>query len=925
MRKKLIFLLYSFLLVFNSCKKAKESCYSVNLDTPELFTECQYGSGSFGRWIVDEYGLPAYEYTLDQMKDDRALWWNSAQQERREHWHQLGNSRFSATANNDGVVQVFVEENGYKWLNYFNESEKNYSGGFAFIDDGDEIWSTAYRFRPEGAKTKRIFGTGYFKTEMEYRELNVTRTTYAPYGDDPILLSDIVISNEGKETKEINYYEYWDVNIHHMLMMLLSSGVLDNEIPLMNEEQRNSFNRYFQQSVKIDDLSGAGIIETTLKYPEAGELKIPPPDSAKEFDNSPPQIFLVPLDGGKGEGFIFDQNDFFGSGDAKKPLFSETPKIYNDNSEITSDLQKIPATGQPLMLIHKRHLKIEPGEKIYLRYAYGYLTSSNTLDFIYNYLNLNNNLITLTLQKWREKLAFFVPEEDYFLHREIAWHSYYLQSATYWREYLKTHVVSQGGEYLYGHGFDGATRDYCIFSVPLTYLNPELAKEILRFVMLTTTPDGEMAYGNYGDTVVTGVIILSKPSDLDIFFLWAMSEYLMATRDFEFLYEKVPFYSSQGIFNQTTDTTVLDHIRTAFEHLVNVVGVGEHGLIKMRTGDWSDGITWFTENPSLTEEKGESAFNTAFASAVLPWMADAIENYDSALALGMREKANEYRSAMQNQWWGKWYLRGWQGNGKPFGDDRIFLEPQVWSLIGRIPDEEQAKTLLNAIRTFLDANSPAGARIVYPPKEEIFGGLFPGTDVNGGIWHATNSLLTWAYSSYNPEFAWESFKKNTLASHAEAYPDLWYGIWSGPDSYNSPESERPGEAAAHYATALTDHPVMNMNQHANPIIALIKLAGIFPDKEGFRILPRLPFYKFAVNFPLAGIKYTENSISGYYMPVRNGVLRIILRLPENFKNTGLSLYINNQKSSFTLDNQDVSFTLNLTENNRIEWQLEKQH
>ncbi|PYV48223.1 MAG: hypothetical protein DMG92_14200, partial [Acidobacteria bacterium] len=32
-----------------------------------------YGSGYFGTWIEDEYGLPAFHYTCDQVHDPRAM------------------------------------------------------------------------------------------------------------------------------------------------------------------------------------------------------------------------------------------------------------------------------------------------------------------------------------------------------------------------------------------------------------------------------------------------------------------------------------------------------------------------------------------------------------------------------------------------------------------------------------------------------------------------------------------------------------------------------------------------------------------------------------------------------------------------------------------------------------------------------------
>jgi hypothetical protein len=35
-------------------------CSSIDPSNPEVFQQCLYGSGSFGKWVVDEYGLPDY-------------------------------------------------------------------------------------------------------------------------------------------------------------------------------------------------------------------------------------------------------------------------------------------------------------------------------------------------------------------------------------------------------------------------------------------------------------------------------------------------------------------------------------------------------------------------------------------------------------------------------------------------------------------------------------------------------------------------------------------------------------------------------------------------------------------------------------------------------------------------------------------------
>jgi len=899
-----------FLTLLFSCE-TRERCENPDFYKPQTFADCTYGSGSFGMWIVDEYGLPAYEYNLQHEKDRRALWWNSSGEEKRSHWHQLGNFRFVAIVDNDGFVQVFTEEAGFKWLNFYNDSENNFSGGFSWIDDGKEIWSTAYRFKPKNAKMKRIFGMGYFGTELTHNGISVVRKTFVPYGDDPLVISEISIKNEDAEEKEIYHYEYWDVNIHQLRTSLISSGVLSKDIPEINERNRTEFNRYFLQSARILEAFPSGIVHQWVNPSMAGELKIPPSGSAKEFDDSL-SIFLIPLDGEAGEGFIFDQNKFFED--------MKSTESFKKDSEIPQDLRQLPASNQSLMLVHKRKLYLKPLQEVKISYAYGYFPEDNRMDFIYKYLGKKNLIKNFLVEKWKGNLVYFVPEKDPFLHREMAWHSYYLQSSSYWRNYLNVHVISQGGEYLFGHGFDGATRDYCMFSIPLIYINPDLAKDLLKFVMLTTDSDGDMAYANSGDTVLL-TEVSRQSSDPDIFFLWAISEYLMATGDYEFLYEKLPFYSSREIFSENSTITVLDHIKTAFEHLLYKVGTGEHGLIRIGTGDWNDGILWFTKNPLLTQQKGESTFNTAFASAVLPLAAEAIEDFDRELAERMRFQSEKYSSALLNEWGGRWFYRGRDGYGNPFGHDRIFLEPQVWSLIGKVVNDEKGKVLIDSIRNMLEKGSPLGARILYPPVEKVFGGLLPGTDVNGGIWHAINSLLTWAYSLYTPDYAWESFKKNTLASHAETYPDIWYGIWSGPDSYNSPESERPGEAPATFVTALTDHPVFNMNQHASPLIALIKLAGITPRKDGFIIKPRFPFRKWALNFSWLGINYDRNSVSGYFRGLHDRDIKLTVFLPGEFTNGNVSVFVDEEKKEFEIEGNSISFLLSLKKGKETRWKI----
>jgi hypothetical protein len=75
-----------------------------------------YGSGYFGSWIEDEFGLPAFHYTCDQAHDPKAATEvNPGILAPTEHIHQVGNDRIVAIASNYGYVRVRQDEGAPKF------------------------------------------------------------------------------------------------------------------------------------------------------------------------------------------------------------------------------------------------------------------------------------------------------------------------------------------------------------------------------------------------------------------------------------------------------------------------------------------------------------------------------------------------------------------------------------------------------------------------------------------------------------------------------------------------------------------------------------------------------------------------------------------------------------------------------------------
>lgn len=465
--------------------------------------------------------------------------------------------------------------------------------------------------------------------------------------------------------------------------------------------------------------------------------------------------------------------------------------------------------------------------------------------------------------------------------RELAWHAYYLQAGSWYSEYFDARFVDQGSAYSYMQGASGAPRDFALFVLPLVYLRPDLAKDMLRFMLRTQrAKDGAFQYAVFGHGVASGGGVHSWSSDLDLFVLWALGEYVGATGDTAFLDEELAYYPKES----GARGTVLDHARRSFAHLRDRVGLGRHGLIRAGTGDWNDVLLAFSRLPPATALWGESALNAGLATVALPGMADAVADADPALAAEMRAFAAGQARALEALWTGDWLARGYLGYGDAvLGADRIFLDAQAFPVMGGVWDADRARTLYAAIDERCATPQRAGARCLWPPKRGPL--LHPGSDTNGGTWAAIDLWTAWGWGLVDPARAWAFYKSTLLAARAAAYPDVWYGVWSGPDSYNAHYHAKPGETFDFNATPMAKYPVFNMNRHAGPLLAAIKLAGLGPRDGGFEFAPRLPLAKFSLETPLAGIWRDGAALGGHVCRAAGSRIRIAIVPPPDLAGT----------------------------------------
>ena len=839
------------------------------------------GNGNFGEWITDEFGLPAYKYLCNQFEDPNAHYQTSYGSSI-DHFHQIGNDRITATVHNGGYVQVLEAGRGFQWLTFKDDKKGSFGGGILLFSEkkSSELYSDIYS--PEMLETlsyfDRIFGMGYFKKQIRYNKIDISHIVCTPFSDDPILISEIEIHNTSEEESidTLNAINFWDINLHHLLRSLVVThhnrtkfgkskiiNIVGNLLKFFQkisrtdtERSRSKFDEKFEYMTDMD--FDKKIIYITPRMKRQPKIQKSFPAKHNYYPNT---IFLAAINE-TNEFYVYEKSQIYKDG-----IFSLPPSNIEPIGQ-TSSKDPCLALGNQISL--------NPGEKKKLHYIFGYCEKSKIGNLIEKYQKIveKESVTRWNAESWKKSIMTLKLQNKQWLDREIKWHSYYTRSSCVFDEYFNKHKFPQGSIYLFGHGLDGNIRDFMLFMPAICFITPNLAKEFLQYCIALMSPEGKLPYSTHGFANCFTGSVHSKPSDLQIFLIWGILQYIYLTRDFYFLEEQIEFYPK----SLNLKSTVLERLVILLNCIFSdQIGLGSHGLIKVNDGDWSDGITLMARNRKKFIKRGESSFNSSFFLYVFLKLKPLLQEYMSDLVEEYEKKFVALHQSVLKAWNGKWFYRGYDGFGNPIGDKNIFLEHHNWLLISGLLDANKSASIIQNIYQKLDKPSTLGQYIAYPPQKTRFNILPSGWDVNGGVWHAMNALLTWAYSKYDIEKGVDSLIKNSLYQHANNFPDLWYGIWSAPDSYIADYDENAGEAFYHLPTPICDFPIMNLNAHATYLLGIIKIMGIEVFYDSIVIDTKIIDSDFAFISSLLSIESSKNSLqvilnyeiqSDFYLKIR---------------------------------------------------------
>jgi hypothetical protein len=798
----------------------------LSADRDQTRVATSYGSGDFGRWLVDRWGLPAYNYTLNELTSPIAP--QSELTGSRDAWSQIGNDHIVADAFNHGYVQLWSQDRLYQWTNYYDASQQHYAGGYGYLNVGGHVISTLYDDRPAGAVTRRVFGVGYYAKSLLTAGLAERDVVYAPFGNDSLLLHDVTITNTSRARKSGSYFEYWDVNPEVQAGKELPRGYMS---PVWSRRTR---------TLSVSQL----------------------PD---DTDTRPLSIFASALRGPV-TAYDADTSSFFGSGSRATPGAVAAGRL-------TDSLAPPDPNGREgqAMFAFQSPFRLAPGQSVTFRYAYGYAHPNQIAPLLDRYRPTAQPLQT-SERRWAAWLPQVALGSRYrWISRELQWDAYTLRSDATYEECAGEHILSQGGYYQYFFGFQGAFRDPLQHMLPMIWADPALARQVIEYSAREQPGVGGQI--PYAVLSLCRRYDLGTSDDLDLWLLWGTAEYVLATRDWRFLEQRIPYYRGSG------SATLLAHLELAFRHQEQVVGLGPHGEYRAgATGDWNDFSTEF-------EHMTESDLVTAQAAYIYPRLAAVADRLGAhAFAAQLRKAGARDLATVKGQYVpGGWFARGWSGTTQ-LGRGALNAEPQAWALLAGAATRRQATRLVAGYRRFLVgigapkgptkigsalAPSATDPRVTQSNQPAINGSA----EWPGGAWFAVNGWLTWALAELAGEvprassYAWNEFERNTLAAHAVAFPKHWDGVISVDDecaAYYQSSTSTCGIGLATGFGAVPGYDTQIMHQPAWSLFDFLKLAGLEATRDGYRITPRLPMRRFSARFPEVGIAQRPGLIQGYF-------------------------------------------------------------
>jgi len=302
-------------------------------------------------------------------------------------------------------------------------------------------------------------------------------------------------------------------------------------------------------------------------------------------------------------------------------------------------------------------------------------------------------------------------------------------------------------------------RDQLQDMLAILYFDPKMVKKQILYHAEHQFEEGDVLHWWHPER---NNGIRTKFSDDLLWLIYLTCEYVDFTGDFEILSEDVKFISGRElkenedeIYIETKDSgksaSLISHCVRAINRSIEF---GEHGLPKMGSGDWNDGMNtvggesvWLgffladILKKFLTIVKDEKFENIILKEQNLEEYKN-IENFKK-IKEDYEIKLLELKKSLDDSWDGRWFKRAYFKDGEALGSNqndecKIDNISQSWAVISGMAKKEKQQMAMESVENYLVDHENMLIKLLTPPfcntklEPGYIKSYIPGVRENGG-------------------------------------------------------------------------------------------------------------------------------------------------------------------------------------------------
>jgi len=300
-------------------------------------------------------------------------------------------------------------------------------------------------------------------------------------------------------------------------------------------------------------------------------------------------------------------------------------------------------------------------------------------------------------------------------------------------------------------------RDQLQDMLSMLYFDTSMVKEQIIYHAKHQFPEGDVLHWWHPER---NNGIRTRFSDDLLWLVYVTCEYINFTGDFEILNQEIPFIDGRLLAENEDEvyieTIISDESATLLEHCIRAINksleFGEHGLPKMGSGDWNDGMNMVG---------GESIWLGFFLADILKKILLIIKDEKFEDTQNSKEndiveleKINKIKEIYEKKffelqknldaaWDGRWFKRAYFKTGEALGSNqndecKIDNISQSWSVISGVAKKEKQIMAMDSVENYLVDHENMFIKLLTPAfcntklEPGYIKSYIPGVRENGG-------------------------------------------------------------------------------------------------------------------------------------------------------------------------------------------------